>query len=216
MTPLEDTKQRLLDAAAQVFAERGFGAATVREICARAKANVAAVNYHFRDKEQLYAETLRRAHCMRLEEVPVPQWPAGTPPEEKLRGFIQTMIERLVDQSAPPWFMQLMLREMTQPSTAGFELVKEFIKPQFDLLQEIIMEMVGEDLPAIKRHMIGFSIVGQCLYYKIARHIALTLVGEEEFQLYDGECLTQHILEFSLAALGRQQLPDPPRKMVTT
>jgi AcrR family transcriptional regulator len=216
MTPTEDTKQRLLDAAAQVFAEKGFAVATVREICTRAKANVAAVNYYFRDKEQLYAETLRRAHCMRMEEIPVPQWPAGTPPQRKLWDFIHALIIRLVDQSAPPWFMQLMLREMMQPSAAGFDLVKEFIRPQFELLQGIIRELVGDEVPEIKRHLIGFSIVGQCLYFRVARHIALTLVGEEEFGQYDTERLTRHIYEFSLAAMGHA--PQPParsRKKVT-
>lgn len=197
----DDTKQRLIDAAAQVFAEKGFAQATVREICSRAKANIAAVNYYFRDKEQLYAETLRRAHCMRLEEVPPPQWPLDTPPEEKLYGFIRVMVERLADQESPPWFMQLMLREMLQPSAAGYELVREFIRPQFELLLGIITEIVGPDVPEMRRHMIGFSIVGQCLYYKIGRHIALTLVGEEEFRQYDLDRLSQHIFEFSRAAL---------------
>ena len=197
----DDTKQSLIDAAAQVFAEKGFAQATVREICSRAKANIAAVNYYFRDKEQLYAETLRRAHCMRLEEVPPPQWPLDTPPEEKLYGFIRVMVERLADQESPPWFMQLMLREMLQPSAAGYELVREFIRPQFELLLGIITEIVGPDVPEMRRHMIGFSIVGQCLYYKIGRHIALTLVGEEEFRQYDLDRLSQHIFEFSRAAL---------------
>ena len=48
-----NTRQRVLEAAGEVFAERGFRAATVREICQRAKANLAAVNYHFGDKERL-------------------------------------------------------------------------------------------------------------------------------------------------------------------
>jgi TetR/AcrR family transcriptional regulator, regulator of cefoperazone and chloramphenicol sensitivity len=218
MTPTEDTKQRLLDAAAQVFAEKGFAEATVREICNRAKANIAAVNYYFRDKEQLYAETLRRAHCMRVENMGLPQWPEDTPPERKLKDFLHGMVFSFADDTAPPWFIQLMLREITQPSKAGIELVKEFIRPQFELLQGIITELVGEDVPAMKRHMIGFSIVGQCLYYKVARHVALTLVGGEEFAQYDVERLTQHIYEFSLAAMGHTSHKEPPartRKKVT-
>src|SRR4030095_12192205 len=59
-----ETRQRLLEAAGEVFAARGFRAATVREICQRAQANLAAVNYHFGDKERLYAAVLQYTfHC---------------------------------------------------------------------------------------------------------------------------------------------------------
>ena len=58
----DKTRQRLLEAAGEIFAEQGFRQTTVRDICARAGANVAAVNYHFGDKEKLYSEVLRFAH----------------------------------------------------------------------------------------------------------------------------------------------------------
>jgi len=54
-TASEQTRARLLDAAREVFSEHSFQGATVREICRRAEANVAAVNYHFGNKEGLLA-----------------------------------------------------------------------------------------------------------------------------------------------------------------
>ncbi|MGC9194135.1 MAG: TetR/AcrR family transcriptional regulator [Syntrophobacteraceae bacterium] len=51
---VEDTKARLIKAAGEVFAQHGYRASTVRQICQRARTNVGSVNYHFRDKKGLY------------------------------------------------------------------------------------------------------------------------------------------------------------------
>ena len=66
-----ETRRQLLEAAGAVFAEVGFRNATVREICRHAGANIAAVNYHFGDKETLYAEVLRYAQGRALEKYPL-------------------------------------------------------------------------------------------------------------------------------------------------
>ncbi len=67
----DETRRQLLEAAGAVFAEAGFRNATVREICHQAGANIAAVNYHFGDKETLYSEVLRYAHGRALEKYPL-------------------------------------------------------------------------------------------------------------------------------------------------
>ena len=58
----EETKDRLIQAAGGVFAQKGFQSATIREICSLAGTHVGAVNYHFRDKEGLYAAVLDYTH----------------------------------------------------------------------------------------------------------------------------------------------------------
>ena len=68
---LTTTRQRLLEAAGQVFAEQGFRAATVRDICQRAGANIAAVNYHFGDKEALYREVITDSARQALARYPI-------------------------------------------------------------------------------------------------------------------------------------------------
>ena len=68
MSSPDDPRRRLLETAGQIFAEKGFDGATVREICRRAGVNIAAVNYYFRDKEQLYIEAVKSAACGSLED----------------------------------------------------------------------------------------------------------------------------------------------------
>src|SRR5207253_10208074 len=86
LTPLTDqeTRQRLLDAAARLFAERGFNKVSVREICKEAGANVAAVNYYFRDKWGLYREVLQVIidYSKRTREL-AHDASEGKPPEER-------------------------------------------------------------------------------------------------------------------------------------
>jgi AcrR family transcriptional regulator len=74
---MTETRQRLLEAAGAVFAERGFRATTVREICHRARANLAAVNYHFGDKERLYGAVLQYALRYALQKYPPTLGPGG-------------------------------------------------------------------------------------------------------------------------------------------
>ena len=72
---MDATRDRLLMAAGEVFAEKGFDKATVREICQAANVqNIAAVNYYFGDKERLYIESVKRAHQVQIDLVPLPKW----------------------------------------------------------------------------------------------------------------------------------------------
>jgi AcrR family transcriptional regulator len=201
----DDTRARLLEAAGEVFSEKGYEGATVREIKDRAHANIAAVNYHFGDKERLYIETVKAASQCQSQSHPLPDWPPGTRAEDKLRDFISTMVHRHLDERSP-WKRRIMLRELAQPSPACAALVHEQIRPMAELLGQIVEELLPDATPA-KRRLCAFSIVGQCLHYTLARPIIAELVGPEEFRTFDADHLAEHITEFSLAALraGRKK-----------
>jgi AcrR family transcriptional regulator len=201
MTDKDDPRQRLLQAAGEVFAEKGFKGATVRDIIRRAEANIAAVNYYFRDKEQLYIEAVKSACQGPSERIPFPAWPPDTPAAVKLRDFIHTMARRMLDKDTPGWHQQLFLHEMAQPSAACAELVQNVIRPMAQLLSNILRELLPS-VDEVKRHLIAFSIVGQCFHHRVARPVIALLVGPEEYRGYDTKLLADHITQFSFAALG--------------
>jgi|SRR5579883_1157844 len=198
--PGPDVKARLLDAAEQVFAEKGYDAASVREICGRANANVAAVNYYFGDKERLYTEVVKNAHECSMDGNEVPSWPPGVPPVQRLREFIRMMTARM-HAPARPSAIKVVMREMAEPSAAGREVLREFIQPKAFALRDILIELCP-DLPKERVLMIGFSVMGQVLFYRQNRRAAELLFGEQAVAALGLEAVTEHITRFTLAALG--------------
>jgi AcrR family transcriptional regulator len=197
----EDTRQRLLETAGQIFADRGLHAATVREICKQAGVNIAAINYHFGDKERLYVEAVKFAHRCRIEEMPIPDWPEGTPATVKLRHFIGMMLHRMVFDDSPAWQKRLVLREMSEPTGACAELVRDRIRPVADRLTAILRELLPPDTSPMQAYLVGFSVVGQCFLYGINKPVVTHLMAEAGCEL-DVELVAEHITRFTLAALG--------------
>ncbi len=196
---LDPTKARLLEAAGEEFAEKGFDGATVRVICDRAGMNLAAVNYHFGDKEQLYEQAVLHAH--RCGPGMPPAEDANVSPAEDLRHYVAAFLSNVVALQSPTWHQTLMLREMVNPTRASEALVREAIRPRFERLSGILRRLCpGEDDRRIQA--LSFSVVGQCLHYKLTRSISERLVGAEAFGRLDPEYLTDHITRFTLAALG--------------
>src|SRR5258708_33872042 len=100
----QQTRQRLLEAAARLFAEHGFQNVTVRDICKKAGANVASVNYHFRDKLGLYKEVVQLiAERMRSAKQDAMQAGEGRSPEEQLRTYIRVCLHRVRGEEHEPW-----------------------------------------------------------------------------------------------------------------
>ena len=211
----DQTRRRILEAAGPVFAEKGYDAATVREICARAGVNLAAVNYYFGSKEQLYVETLQYGRDPEGEHDQPLTWPADATPEEKLRVFIEGLVRQMLGERAP-WHRRLMLREILQPTGACRQLVERHFRARMDQLLGILDEILPPEVPLSRRQQIAFSIVGQALYYRVASEIVKFLVDEDQRQAHFGvDPLAAHILDFTLAALGLRPGLAVPRAEVS-
>ncbi len=205
-----DAQKRLLLAAQEEFAERGFDGATIRDICRKAGANVASINYYFGGKDGLYIEAVKSAHSCTFPIGAFQSQPAGTPAVEKLRRFIGEMVARMHEPISPT-AMKLIMREMADPGKAGHIVVKEFIQPAAFTLRDILQEL----LPAVDephRMAVGFSIIGQILFYRQNRPIAELIFGKDAFESIGIELVSDHVICFTLAALG---LGEPPYQTVS-
>ncbi|MBC8353661.1 MAG: CerR family C-terminal domain-containing protein [Planctomycetes bacterium] len=199
---MDGVREKIIDSAGRVFAERGYKSATVRQICQAAEANVAAVNYYFGDKEQLYLETVKQAHRRLTAQFPLPPWPKETEPAIKLNGFVSAMLARMIGGKAMPWEQQLMLREVLHPTNACRELVEEYFRPQLELLLSILSELLPSATPTHKQRQCAFSIIGQCLFYRIAGDIVEMMATKDDQSHFSIEQLADHITKFSLAAIS--------------
>lgn len=199
---IDDTKQRLINSAGSIFADKGYEAASVRDICLAADANLAAVNYHFGGKRQLYVMAVRHAQCCREEDVPFPEFPAELPPADRLRAFIGTMFERMLSTNRPRWHLELMLRELARPTEACEAVVEDYIRPMADALRSILNELLPKDLSEEKRWLIGFSTVAQVLFYYVHQPIIRLLMKNPAEETLPLDQLADHVTRFTLAAIG--------------
>ncbi|OYT72286.1 MAG: hypothetical protein CFK52_05555 [Chloracidobacterium sp. CP2_5A] len=205
-----DAKTRLLTVAERLFAERGFACTSVRDLATEAGVNIAAVNYHFRSKEELYLETLR--YAMRRSKDITPRFArilrsaqrVGTPEAARqgIAQFIATFITRLYGQQGEfDYSPALMSHEMLHPTGALDIVVREFIEPRFEILKALI-RLARPDLKQdadVTLH--AFSIVGQCLHMHFCRPITLQLARESALTPRFINRVARHITAFSLRAL---------------
>ncbi len=203
----DEVRHHLLNTAGPIFADQGYRGATVRDICAAAGVNVAAVNYYFGDKRQLYVETVRRAHQLRAEEVPMPSWSPDTPPAKRLRSFVATLMERMLGRCGAAWPTRLMLREVLNPTEACRALVEDYFRPQIDLLLSILDDMIPPGVPPSRRYQLAFSIIGQCQFYRIAGDVLPMLISREQLdEEFHTRQLAGHIADLMCAAL--EHIPE--------
>lgn len=197
-----NTEQRLLDAAGEIFAEFGYRTATVRQICDKASANVAAVNYYFGDKEKLYRAVLRSVPDVHAERFPsrLGLGPDASPAEQ-LRAYIRSLLFRIFDPGRPGWHVKIIAREMVEPTRALDSLVEEVARPLHRELAAIVRQILGPASADEDVRFCALSIMGQCVYYHHARAVLQRLYPDQTEGADRITRLVDHITNFSLAAL---------------
>lgn len=200
-TASEQTRARLLDAAREVFSQRGFQGATVREICRRADANGAAVNYHFGSKDGLLAEALNFAPLAELQRANPDECP-----KMRLRLFIRDFMLMMLDEKNPSSQCQIMARELADPTPALDKIVREAIAPLHEFLGKLVHEILndnigGDDIGTTELRRCVYSILGQCLFYRHSHPVLQRLNRELRYDHNEIEAIADHIVEFSLSGI---------------
>jgi AcrR family transcriptional regulator len=200
-----ETRDRLLKVAERLFADRGFKKVTVRDICRAARANVAAVNYHFGDKLGLYREVMQSAiDAMRGTNDAAREAGAGQSPEEQLRRYIAIFVHRVLTPGNDT-VHKLINREMNDPTPALDTLVEQGVRPRIEYLSKLIAEIIG-CAPSEQRVLrCVASIQAQTLAY-MPNPIATRLGLANRPTAANLADIADHITEFSLAgvhAVGR-------------
>ncbi|MCL2647355.1 MAG: CerR family C-terminal domain-containing protein [Phycisphaerales bacterium] len=197
----QETRRRLIEAAGEIFAERGLHAATTKEITDRAGVNAAAINYHFRDKFELYAAVIRHA----LSQAPVAFLTHAAdapppPPEDRLRAYVTNILQDFRSSSRPAWHATLIAHELVQPTAALQAVMEELIRPWVDYIEGIVRDILGPDAPRDQIIRAAMSVSSQCFLYRYKSQLTYWLYPQllHEENLQPG---IDHIVAFSLAAL---------------
>ena len=208
------TETRLLDTAGHFFAETGFQEAKVRDICARAGANLAAVNYHFGDKLGLYQEVLRYAVCAAGDLTKFDARLPGRTPQERLRGFVRGLLQHMYSEGRPSWPVRLMTHELAQPTPAFDGVVEQVIRPRHDALRSLVGELIGLPPDHRKTRLCVQSIMGQIIVYAHGREVLKRLWPELQFTPETLDEIAAHVAAFSYAALKdvRRQIRKKAKK----
>lgn len=202
-----DTRALLLEAAGQVFAEKGFDRATGKEICARAGTNTAAVNYYFGGVEGLYAAVLRTAHRHIVTVERLRALVAGKPDARgRLEAIIGTIVEVITGPAASSWMFRVIGREVVAPSPVFNEMRDKEIFPKMGILKAVVAELMGlpENHAAVERACL--SIIGPCIILLIGDRRffkrAFPKLGYGADDTDEAAVLTRHMTEFALAGIS--------------
>ncbi len=204
------TSSKVLTAATELFARRGFHATSIRDIAERAEVNVAAGHYHFGSKRGLYIQVLRdqfaRVRAIGARDGPLPSRRALARRTRRelvalLTRRIDTMVEVLIDPPSQP-YGSLMLREMCDPSDALPIIVREFIRPQMREMARIVA-CLAPGASAASIDPVVRSIVGQVLFYRFTMPATLLVLGAPAYSRRFLHAMVAHVVEFSLGGLAR-------------
>lgn len=199
---MKSSKERILDVAEKLFADRGFHGTSVREITSLAGVNLSAVGYYFGSKEGLYLAVYRERFVERARRV-LSEFRKLVGKACDARGVISALAEAVLlgpmSDEERVLHYRLLVREITKPTQAFEIIICEAVKP-----------FVAEVIEALKSYMLDvneerlvlcvLSIFAQVIYFSFARRMVFAVSGETYDEAFV-KTLVEHISLFSLRGI---------------
>jgi len=202
----ELTRERILDEAEALFANKGFHAVSVREITRGAQCNLAAVNYYFGNKQNLYLEVFRSRWMPRASRLfdnfrKSLKDNGQASPNSVVESLARAFLQGPMSDDERMRHHKLIFGEFAQP-TQAFELVADqVLKPLFTSLMADLRAAMPDTTGEKQTALNAFSILAMVLYFNLARPlISSFLDGHDDVDFKDR--LIDHIVEFSLNGIG--------------
>jgi AcrR family transcriptional regulator len=148
--PPDTTRQRILKAAVELFAERGYDGASVRAIVTKARVNQAAINYHFQGKDGLYLEVLKAAFEAYTHDEMGRDQAEALPRDEAVRHFVHQQLRPLLGRDEMSRYMRIFAWESVRPTTVMRKFIATsatpFVAQAVSLVRRFLPEASQQDL----------------------------------------------------------------------
>jgi len=206
-------KNRLLDAAEPLFAAHGYEGTSVRDITAAAKCNVAAVNYHFAGKQNLYTEvfrrrlaTLRQIRLSAIEKV-MSENGCKASLENLLREFAVAFLEPVAGQTQGGQIVKMLTREMFEQRLPKNMFATEMFIPTMTALHKALKKLCPP-LNDSKTQLCIHSLIAQLVH---VIHLKELFDHDDNPKLptFDLASFIDHIVDFSVAAIRACEKETP-------
>lgn len=204
MTTKDPVRQRILTAARELFAERGYEGTSVRDITARAKANLAAITYHFGSKEALFHTVLRSVAEPLVEAVTQAAQAPGTA-LQRLELALRAANEHV---AAHPWAPPVMLRELAGSGRLPEPLVQAWKRNISTLVGLITAGQQDGSIRAGDPLLLALSAVGQVFFFRVGGRIAQEVARVDLTSPEVSARVIEHIAE-----TARRSLANYPTKV---
>jgi AcrR family transcriptional regulator len=197
-------REQLIAHATRIFAAKGYAAASTREICQAAGANVAAIHYYFGDKEGLYRAVLTRPISAITDQFGGFADPA-LPFVQAIRQVLQPFVAMAFDANADARQVQrLHLREALEPSPVFRDVIARIVVPQHNALAGLLARYCGLTRPDAGIHQLAFALVALANDYCVSREF-ISLLAPEVLSRADAESrIVDRLVGYSVALLEHE------------